>query len=193
MASSVVCTCYPTLPLHKYLGQLNRKPHARFLLPLPLPFFSPCPLWLHVAMIGALYVHKNQISLFVICNFLSSFILYVNGQFFMYIFILLYINCIYMYIFGRGARPFLASVQKIPLSLSVALSPSLSPAGLPSFSLLSFYINAASIVRWLAIENVTCMRHGGISLPPTPYTLLFPLVFAKKKGERNRCMVWVFE
>lgn len=146
MASSVVCTCYPTLPLHKYLGQLNRKPHARFLLPLPLPFFFPCPLWLHVAMIGALYVHKNQISLFVICNFLSFFILYVNGQFF-YVHFYFVIYKLYIYIFGRGARPFLASVQKMPLSLSVALSPSLSPAGLPSFSLLSFYINAASIVR----------------------------------------------
>lgn len=119
MASSVVCTCYPTLPLHKYLGQLNRKPHARFLLPLPLPFFFPCPLWLHVAMIGALYVHKNQISLFVICNFLSFFILYVNGQFFyVHFYFVIYKLYIYVYIWQYI---FGFSAEDTPLSLSLFL------------------------------------------------------------------------
>lgn len=123
MASSVVCTCYPTLPLHKYLGQLNRKPHARFLLPLPLPFFFPCPLWLHVAMIGALYVHKNQISLFVICNFLSFFILYVNGQFFyVHFYFVIYKLYIYVYIWQRCAPFFGFSAEDTPLSLCRSFS-----------------------------------------------------------------------
>lgn len=86
----------------KYLGQLNRKPHARFLLPLPCAFFSlpsSLPNAPYVAMIGALYVHKNQISLFVICNFLSFFILYVNGQsFYVHFYFVIYKLYVYIYL-----------------------------------------------------------------------------------------------
>lgn len=54
-------------------------------------------------MIGALYVHKNQISLFVICNFLSFFILYVNGQFF-YVHFYFVIYKLYVYIYLAEVR-----------------------------------------------------------------------------------------
>jgi len=77
-------------------------------------------------MIEALYVHKNQISLFVICNSLSFFvILYVNGHFFAHFYFILFSA-----FFGRGARPFiapawhfLASVQKAPSPLNLSLPP----------------------------------------------------------------------
>lgn len=196
MASSVVSTCYPTLP---FLGQLNRKPHARFLLSLSLVFSSLPSLSLSLsawcpAMIGALYVHKNQISLFVICNFLSFFILYVNGQFFSCTFLFCfcityrYIYIVYVYVFLAEVRAlllrqtpehFLASLQRVP----------------PFYLYAPFhfyYINAASIVRWLAIENVTCMRHGGREggIPyPYPHTLP-PYLFAKIKKWGNQEHAW---
>lgn len=71
---------YPlVIPHYLFLANSTENRMHVFYSPSLSPFspacLLPCP-----AMIGALYVHKNQISLFVICNFLSFFILYVNGQ-----------------------------------------------------------------------------------------------------------------
>lgn len=99
---------------------------------LSLSLSAWCP-----AMIGALYVHKNQISLFVICNFLSFFILYVNGQFFSCTFLFCfcityrYIYCICVCIFGRGTRPFVAPDARAFFGFTAESAPFLLVRSLP--------------------------------------------------------------
>lgn len=129
MASSVVCTCYPTLPLHKNIlaNSTENRMHVfcsptllflpPFLPPVSRASFPTLP-WLELYTCIKI---KSRCLLFVIsCRFLFYM---STANFFMYIFILLYINCtiyIHIHIFGRGARPFLASVQRRFLLLLVS-------------------------------------------------------------------------
>lgn len=125
MASSVVCTCYPTLPLHKNIlanSTENRmhvfcSPYLPLSSPFP-PLFQTLPTLPWLELYTCIKI-KSRCLLFVIsCRFLFYM---STANLFMYTFILLYINCIYIYIFGRGARPFLATVLKRLLSSSFSL------------------------------------------------------------------------
>lgn len=128
------------ITLNKYLGSVRNRMHVFFLpssMGAKLSKGSPlCPLP-HAASV---YVHKNQISVFVICNSFSFFffVYYICQLQFFFTFGFLLLFFFVRFFFGRGARPFvaaawhfLASVQWLP----VWQRPSIR------------YINAASIVR----------------------------------------------
>lgn len=86
--------------MHVFFCHLQRQPSCHCEEPLPRASFLGRPLGA-----ATVYVHKNQISVFVICNSLSFFILYMSTAVFLHIWILF----IYFFLF------FLAEVRALLL------------------------------------------------------------------------------